>query len=420
MMEYKHFFTLLEMYLPPGELKNNQLFRTWLKEYGKEVIYKLSDYQMFALPYPRVDWYKKTDFFEIQEGVTQYANGLISDLGFYSIKLDLDLLGDLEIFSRAIMFLSLVFDIVIMLFVVLSILLIYSLLMISVESKTFEFGVMRMQGLSNSGIVSMVIIQAMMFVAPAVFFGFALAMFNIGTINNLLFKDMETSPVPSSFAVGQAIFIGLVIPLLSSISPIQAALGKNLNDSLDITRSKSKAVMIDIIDPKKTNLASYVSFGTIAVLYGMSIYYFLPLSLLSFNFGMVLKIFFAILVGMLLGLSMLAFNLQRFVEIALTHILLFFEKKSMKMLVLTNLNAHRSRNKMTSIIYSISLGFIIFLIVSLNLEMKTIELMSLQYEGSYLVLKTDNQDVLKAAQFDKIIMENRDVIEEYSYITMSA
>ena len=139
-----------------------------------------------------------------KEIATQYANNLIADLGFYSIKLDLDLLGDLEIFSRAILFLSLVFDIVIMLFVVLSILLIYSLLMISVESKTFEFGVMRMQGLNNSGIVSMVIIQAMMFVAPAVFFGFTLAMINIDTINNLLFKDMgmDTSPIPSSFAVG--------------------------------------------------------------------------------------------------------------------------------------------------------------------------------------------------------------------------
>jgi len=54
--------------------------------------------------------------------------------------------------------LGLIFDIIIMLFIILSVLLIYSLLMISVESKTFEFGVMRMVGLSKSGIVSMIVI----------------------------------------------------------------------------------------------------------------------------------------------------------------------------------------------------------------------------------------------------------------------
>ena len=42
----------------------------------------------------------------------------------------------------------------------------------------------------------------------------------------------------------------------------------------------------------------------------------------------------------------------------------------MKLMVLKNLTAHKVRNKMTSIIYSIALGFIIFLIVSYNLQIK--------------------------------------------------
>ena len=46
-------------------------------------------------------------------------------------------------------------------------------------------------------------------------------------------------------------------------------------------------------------------------------------------------------------------------------------------MVTKNLEAHKMRNKMTSIIYSIALGFIIFLIVSYNLQMKTVELMAL-------------------------------------------
>lgn len=132
-------------------------------------------------------------------------------------------------------------------------------------------------------------------------------------------------------------------------------------------------------------------FGTIAVAYGLSIYYFLPLAMLSFNFSLILKIFFFILVGMLLGLSLLAFNLQRFLEIIFTYVFLSFEKKSMKMMVIKNLSAHRMRNKMTSIIYSIALGFIIFLIVSYQLQLRSTKLQQLSNTGVYLQYHSGNQ-----------------------------
>ena len=63
----------------------------------------------------------------------------------------------MEIYSNAIMAIGLIFNIIILLFVIMSILLIYSLLLISVESKTFEFGVMRMVGLSKGGILKMIL-----------------------------------------------------------------------------------------------------------------------------------------------------------------------------------------------------------------------------------------------------------------------
>jgi len=46
------------------------------------------------------------------------------------------------------MFIGLIFDVIVILFVIVAILLIYSLLLISVETKTFEIGIMRMVGLS--------------------------------------------------------------------------------------------------------------------------------------------------------------------------------------------------------------------------------------------------------------------------------
>jgi hypothetical protein len=156
-------------------------------------------------------------------------------------------------------------------------------------------------------------------------------------------------------------------------------LSKDLNAALDLNRSKSQAVIVEVLDPAKSRNNGYIVFGLLSVVYGLSIYYLLPLAFLSFDFGLILMILFGILVGMILGLSMLAFNVQRFLEIVLTYVCLFWEKASMRRMILTNLSAHRHRNKMTSIIYSISLGFLIFLVVAYNLELQVLQ----QNEAAY-------------------------------------
>ena len=63
----------------------------------------------------------------------------------------------------------------------------------------------------------------------------------------------------------------------------------------------------------------------------------------------------------------------------------------MRQMVLKNLTAHKMRNKMTSIIYSIALGFIIFLIVSYNLQIKSTQLQELQNKGTYFQIQSNDQ-----------------------------
>jgi len=60
----------------------------------------------------------------------------------------MQLLMTMDLLSYAVLLLGLVFGIIALLFIVISVLLIYSLLMISVETKTFESGVLRLVGLS--------------------------------------------------------------------------------------------------------------------------------------------------------------------------------------------------------------------------------------------------------------------------------
>ena len=104
----------------------------------------------------------------------------------------------MEMFGQAVMFLGLIFDIIILLFVILSILLIYSLLTISVETKTFEFGVMRMTGLSKTGIINMIVLQGFMFVLPSLIAGFVFSVPCLIKLYDLIFgEDHGKSSLPT-------------------------------------------------------------------------------------------------------------------------------------------------------------------------------------------------------------------------------
>ena len=86
-----------------------------------------------------------------------------------------DLLKAMKENDIALLFISLIFSILIIIFIIIAVMLIYSLLLISVETKTFETGVMRMVGLSKLGFVVMILTQAGFFVLPSVMAGFIFA-----------------------------------------------------------------------------------------------------------------------------------------------------------------------------------------------------------------------------------------------------
>lgn len=94
-------------------------------------------------------------------------------LGDYPVGSEEFLLSEVKNLSFAIMLLGLVFDVVILLLMAVSVLLIYSLLMITVEEKTFDSGIMRLVGLSKAGYATSILVQASCFVFPSIICAFA-------------------------------------------------------------------------------------------------------------------------------------------------------------------------------------------------------------------------------------------------------
>ena len=74
-----------------------------------------------------------------------------------------------------------------------------------------------------------------------------------------------------------------------------------------------------------------------------------------------MNISLAVLFGLILALAVISMNLIKYLNVMVARLLLFFESKSSRQLVLKNLIAHKDRNNMTSLVFSLSLGFIMYL-----------------------------------------------------------
>lgn len=137
------------------------------------------------------------------------------------------------------------------------------------------------------------------------------------------------------------------------------------------------------------------------------------------NVGLILDIFFLILGGLILGLTLLVANLRGFIEIVMTYLLLFWERKSMRTLVKKNLVAHKNTNKLTSVIYAMTLGCVIFLCVALNLVIKSTQSFSSESEGSLPA----NADIDLIGFFpvtgnlDKILVKYAPNIKSFAFVT---
>lgn len=181
---------------------------------------------------------------------------------------------------------------------------------------------------------------------------------------------------------------------------------------MNTQRAKNTGVIITFTDTSTQNIVPYILFGTIMVLFGISIYYFLPLGLLTTNIGMVLGIFVTILMGMMLGLTLFVVNMQGILEILLVYILLFWERQSMRQLLLKNLAAHKSRNFLTSIIYSLTLGCIIFLLVTASLQIQSITSLNIATSCDLIL-----QDGIQAAQTDPVLLKYKSDIKDFGYLS---
>jgi len=415
-MEIGPFFDSLFPYIPP-EYNDKLSIDDYVKvrEYIQSTT--ASDFAMeiiINLPSPRSEAYLSSNYDTIQAKVTGYTSKAVERLGYFPIETDMPILQAMQPMNLFSTSFGIILSVIIFFLTMISIMLNYTLLMSTVESRSFEIAIQRMLGSTKAGVVKLIVVQSFTYIIPAYMFGIFFSFMILLAISETVFKEQLGSEL--NYFVGPTALIlsfclGVFIPLISSIVPIRTALSQHLNEALDLNHSKTKGVTISISSVEKSVSWTTFSFGVISILYGFLIYYLLPLALFSLNLLLFGWIFFLIILGLIIGLAILSLNMQHIVERVFASVCFFWQHVALNKVLTKNLVAHRVRNRRTAILFSVGFGFLCFFNVWLTMELTTIRASILASKGVYFDISGGDitPEVLGP------ILDKYDFLEDYSF-----
>ena len=122
---------------------------------------------------------------------------------------------------------------------ILSTMLIYSLMLQDVNSKTYEYGMLRALGFKKLYLVEVISFKSFSFSIPGLFLGVVIAISlncflrEVIFIESLNALDYELT----STAIILGVLFGFFTPFFANYLPIKSSLSYNLRNSLDLTRS---------------------------------------------------------------------------------------------------------------------------------------------------------------------------------------
>lgn len=296
-MDFDSFLSYVQPNLNPAI--GSDILKLWsntnLNEYAGEILWNHPT---------RTDIYLSTDYDAISEQIVTFGSEITYQIGFSDIITVMPVLEALGQTVYISLFLGLILDVVVSILVILCIIMVYSLLTINMESRGYDLGVMRCIGTSKLKIMYLLALEAFTFSIPSLFLGLALAEIAV-SISMFVFGKylyLDLNPWLSWESLLISSLIVLLIPLFSSILPIQEILDREIYSSLDLRRSKTKAVAISINRSEKNALQDYfwVLFGLGSCFggFGFVNYFLFPYSLVSMQLQLMAYILVFLLMAM--------------------------------------------------------------------------------------------------------------------------
>lgn len=347
-------------------------------EYATRIVFQMP-------PAEREAAYLQTGFVRIWASVRDWGAPITEKLGANQVTMATHLLGTLSQMQFFSSFVGLIISMIILALSCVSTILIYTLLSIGIETKTYELGIHRMIGFTRSHLVMLVFTNTYFFTVPAWIFGLLMGQLGYWIVRAAMvsYADIPLGLWVSGSAVGWSTLAGLGVPFVAALLPIRKLIMMALPDALNTSRGRGGGVVyrIERGQSRETDLV-FFGIGLLGALSGFSLYSFFPTSLLTMNFSLIFYILFIVLMGMLGGLVMLATNFERVMETIMRVVFMCWEAPAVRAMVAKSLAAHRQRNQQTTIMYALSVGFIVFITVEFNIEIASLKASQARFRGA--------------------------------------
>jgi len=308
-------------------------------------------------------WLKDKD--NLEQDMIIWSDRVKEAVGLdYPISFQIPLIQALRVLYFLRLFLDQLLLIVVIFLTCIGMFLIYSLLIADVESKVYECGMLRALGMEQYTLIELLVIESLLFSVPGILVGIALASLAFIPIayGFELYTVTHVSLVPKISSLLLGVAVGLVMPLVALVGPIQHALSKTLRDALDLYHSLSSDITVKFTKLENLGISPIQTYLSIlAVSAGFVVYYLVPYSFFYFLWALFFNIFVGIMLAMVLGLAFLGMTVHPMMQRIIVHCLMWGkDKRCLKPLVIKNLQGHVRRNSKTATLYTVCIAFIIF------------------------------------------------------------
>lgn len=325
-----------------------------------------------------------------------------------------------SVFNYLMYLLQQIFNFVLVVFGFLSGLLIYSLLIADVESKTYEFGMLRAIGLLRAMLVEILALESSVFSLMGIVVGLVLGYGGIVLVNFLV-ASLAALPmqfIPDWKAIVIPVALGVVIPLVANIVPIRRVLSNTLRDALDLYHSSTNEVTLSIKRIESIGVNPTVLVLSVLMVVGSVVtYYVIPSSFMNMNISLLFTCFLFVLLVFLTGLCLLSQVAQPFIQRLTAWLMITPLQPAVQAVVQKNLDAHSIRNKKTSLMLTVSVAFVLFAGAAFALSEKTLTNVIRLQQGSDVMVTTLKGSV-DVEVLNKYLDSNKDVLK-YTYMTKS-
>ncbi|KAI9209917.1 uncharacterized protein BJ171DRAFT_609452 [Polychytrium aggregatum] len=283
--------------------------------------------------------------------------------------------------------------VVVIVLVFLGCLVIYSVLLTNVSEKTYEFGMLRMLGMSHGHIVNLLISQYLFLAIPGVSVGLLVGfLISLGS-NGYIFSLTRIVLAPGLGAVPIALgaSMGFAFPLIGITVPIQRALGKTLRDSLDMFHHMALQTSATVQTMESLGVSPTHSLLALVVVgVGLLVYCGSPLAFVLGDTSLFFTIMTTLLIGLIIGLVVIGHALQHPLEHVLAFCIIWGADRPLHSVVSKNLTVHRSTNSTASLIFSLCLAFIIFAAAMFDLQSSSFSEQIEWSQGSNVVVSSSS------------------------------